>query len=415
MKELDLLLATALLGTARASLSPHVGTPLADVLNRVRRDDAEATLLARAALAGLATRAGRRPKPAPPLPHLAPAETLPEAPPSVTRQLPHLLNSPVLAEWLTLCAAAGWRVPYTFLPELLDWGVTASAELRRTLRPVLGERGRWLAEFSDHWRWMHSLERPDAALDEEAWDTATEAGREALFRTLRADAPDTARAFLITHFKTEKAGVRRRLLEVVAQTWDAVDAGLQPLLEETLSDRSEEVRGHARRLLQCLPDSAYNARMATRLRAVVGQERAGLLGRLTGQRNYVLTLPDVPDAEAKRDGLEPVKTPPEHLRQVLNGAHPGVLMTALGWSPTELVKLAARFDAVDELVHAMITSSCHPVDDRQAELAELLLPQLQGNFRHWRAELLALVPSGRRDAELRKRSRTTTQTLRWNC
>ncbi|GGO32249.1 DUF5691 domain-containing protein [Deinococcus humi] len=396
------LLATAMVGTARASLPPHVGTPLADALNRIRRDDAEATLLVRAALTGLAARAGRCPEPAPPLPELAPAETRSEAPPRVTRHLPHLLHSPVLAEWLALCAAAGWRVPHAFLPELLDWGAAVNAELRDTLRPVLGERGRWLAQFSDHWRWMHSLERIGAALDEEAWDAATEAGREALFRTLRAEAPNAGRAFLTTHFRTEKAGVRRRLLEALTQTWDAADAGLEPLLEETLSDRSEDVRDNARRLLQRLPHSAYNARMATRIRALVGQEQAGLLGRLTGQRKYPLTLSDVPDADAKRDGLETVKHPAEHLRPVLNRAHPAVLMTALESSPAELVKLAVQFDAVDELIRAMFTSSFHPAADGSAELAELLLPHLNGNFQHWRSELLALVRPDRRDAELHR-------------
>ncbi|WP_052195278.1 DUF5691 domain-containing protein [Deinococcus radiopugnans] len=405
MNDLNVLLAAAMVGTARATLPAPAGTPLAAALNHVTRDDAEATLLARAALAGLATRAGRRPEAAPPLPAPAPAETRPEAPSRVTRHLPHLLDSPVLPEWLTLCAAAGWRVPPAFLPALLDWGSHADEEARAPLRRVLGERGRWLAAFSPDWRWLHAPGQTEAGrMDEATWDAATEAGREALFRTLRADAPDASRAFLLTQLKAERVGVRRRLLAVLDETWTVADGALEPLLEDTLTDRSEDVQGQARRLLQRLPGSAYNARMAARLKAMLGEEKVGWLGRLTGQRNFTLTLPEVPEAELKRDGLEPVKRPATRLRQLMNVTHPGVLLSTLELTPAELVRLAVHFEAERELsgaVHAALSSGAQ--DDRCAGVADALVPHLRGrgsSHRPHLAQMLGVVSPACRVAEL---------------
>lgn len=400
MSDLNMLLATALVGTSRASLPVHADTPLGDALNRVKGDDAEATLLARAALAGLAARAGQRPLPLAPPPDPAPAELLPEAPARVARHLSAVQNTPMLTEWLALCGAAGWRVPHASVPDLLDWGAHVNEDLRATLRPVLGERGRWLAGFSGDWRWLHGLKSGEATLDEMEWDAATEAGREALFRALRDADSAASREFLTVHFKAEKAGVRKRLLNVLAQNWQAEDAELEPLLEETLSDRSEDVRGQARRLLQRLSGSAYNARMAGRVGSMLGQEKVGLLGKLTGQRKYTLSLPDIPDADLKRDGLEPVKHPAERLRHLLSAAHPVTLMTALDLTPAGLVNLAAQFEGVDELVRTVFASAAPPVQPAFPELAELLLPRLKGSFKPWRADLLALVPAQRREAEL---------------
>ncbi|OLV15401.1 DUF5691 domain-containing protein [Deinococcus marmoris] len=400
MSDLKMLLATALVGTSRAALPSHADTALADALSRVKRDDAESTLLARAALVGLATRAGQMPLPLASPPEPAPAELRPEAPARVTRHLIAVLNTAMLPEWLSLCSVAGWRVPHADLPDLLDWGARVNEELRATLRPVLGERGRWLAGFSHDWRWLRGLKSGEVTVDGPEWEAATEAGREALFRALRDADSAASREFLTVHFKSEKAGVRKRLLDVLAQSWEAGDAELEPLLEETLSDRSEDVRVQARRLLQRLPGSAYNARMTGRAKAMLGQEKVGFLGRLRGQVNFTLTLPEVPDADLKRDGLEPVKHPAERLRHLLNAAHPGALMTALELEPAGLVGLAAQFEATDELVRAVFSSAAQPIEPAFSELAELLLPRLKGSFTHWRADLLALVPAQRREAEL---------------
>ncbi|MDV6376419.1 DUF5691 domain-containing protein [Deinococcus arenicola] len=405
MSDFTPLLATALVGTSRATLPTPSGTPLSDALNQIKKGDAEATLLARAALLGLATRAGRMPEPAPPLPEPAPAETLPEAPARVTRHLSAVLNTSMLPEWLSLCAAAGWRVPPSHLPDLLDWGGRVNEELRATLRPVLGERGRWLTGFSPEWRWLRGLKTGEATLDEETWEEATEAGREALFRALRSADAARGRDFLTSHFKAEKAGVRKRLLDVLTQDWQPEDAVLESLLEETiLSDRSEDVRGQARRLLQRLPGSAFNSRMAERVKAMLGQEKVGLLGKLTGQRKYTLSLVDAPDADLKRDGLEPVKHAAERLRQLLSATHPGTLMTALDLKPAELVNLAAQFEAIRELtlaLHTLAHSSVH--DDECAAVADALLPHLRGggpSHKPHLSQMLSLISSRCRDAEL---------------
>lgn len=357
MKEFRELLALALVGTARGQLPAHDGSPLAPALDGVQ-DDPEGTLLGRAALAGLVRYAGRT---AEPLRHdppsLAPPETRPEAPERVARHLNGILGTPLLPEWLALCAGAGWRVPPQVLPTLLDLA-RHNTELREQLRPVLGERGGWLAQFNPEWRWGSSF-------SEEAWEAATEAQKEALFHDLRQKHPDVARALLTQHFKTEKAGVRKRLLSVLHETWKEADATLEALLEEALQDRSPEVQDQARLVLQNLPTSAYNQRMTARLLTMLQQEKVGLIGKLMGQRKFTLHPPATLDADAGRDGLTPLSAHEknatlEHFRELVASTHPQALADALQRTPDDLLTLLGQLDAADQLRQATLTTGHEP-------------------------------------------------------
>lgn len=366
MNDFQTLLAAALIGTARISAPNHEGTPLAGALNRIGGRDAEGTLLARAAVAGLAQQAGRAARTHPqPLPAPAPAETRLEAPARAARHLALVIDTRLLHEWISLCAQAGWRVPPAYLTQLLDRARQDTA-LRDLLRPVLGERGAWLVQFNPEWRFT------PVSFSEDAWDEATEAGREALYRTLRAENPQAARALLQAQLGTERAGSRRRLLNVIAQTLSPEDQALEPLLEEALTDRSSDVQALARSLLQRLSGSTYNARMAARLQKLVQHEKTGLIGKLTGKQKFGLHLPSAPDPDLNRDGLGAAKTAQARLEALLRGTHPDHLMQALGVRPTELLNLAQQFDALDELVTATLTTE-------HAELAALLSPHVRKN------------------------------------
>lgn len=353
MKEFQDLLALALVGTARGQLPAHNGSPLAPALSGVQ-DDPEGTLLGRAALAGLVRFAGRTTEPlSGDPPPLAPPETRPEAPGQVARHLNGILGTPLLPEWLALCAEAGWRVPPQVLPTLLDLA-RHNTELREQLRPVLGERGGWLAQFNPEWRWGSSF-------SEEAWEGATEVQKEALFRELREKNPDAARELLTRQFKSEKAGVRKRLLTVLQDTWTDADAALEPLLEEPLQDRSTEVQEQARLVLQQLPASAYNQRMTARVASMLQQEKVGLMGKLMGKQKFTLHAPDEVDANAGRDGLTPLSAHKknatlERFRELVARTHPQALADALQRTPDDLFTLLKQLDAAEQLRQATLAT-----------------------------------------------------------
>ncbi|GHF64357.1 hypothetical protein HNQ07_004619 [Deinococcus metalli] len=379
MSDHDGLLAVALVGTARAPLPPAGTDALGQAAALLTRPDAEGTLLARAALYALAHAAGRTPDsngavpPAPALP-----ETRPEVPERAARHLPLVLGTPLLREWLVLCAQAGWRVPAGRLPELLD-AARQDSYLRALLVPVLGERGAWLAEFNSEWRFA------PPAHGEDAWADATEAGREALWRGVRVRDRQAARDLLATHLGTERAGSRKRLLGALLDTLGADDHILEPLLDGLTTDRSEDVRTLARSALHRLPGSAQNARHATRLRALVQLGKPGLLGRLTGQTPSTLTAPTGPDEHAARDGL-PDPTGKDRLSaaallaHLLEHTHPDAVLAALNVPPATLVQIARQHEQLSALADGAVATG-------HAALAAALLHDLPT-----RPDLLHLGP-----------------------
>ena len=149
----DALLALALVGTTRGTLPTPDPDPLAQAAAQITRPDAEGTLLARAALHALAHAAGRTPDPpGDPPPAPAPPETLPEVPERAARHLSLVLGTPLLSEWLTLCAQAGWRVPPGD-PQALADALAHALALGETARESLARRAR------AHVRSHFSLER----------------------------------------------------------------------------------------------------------------------------------------------------------------------------------------------------------------------------------------------------------------
>ena len=170
----DELVATALLGTARRPF-PVAALP-AEVRALLPADpgaDDATRLLDAAALLAAYRRAGTgRTAPAPDLPAPAPAETRPTTSPAATATLQLLLaggDGDLVAEFLTLTAGRGLVVAPAALPALLAAGASNRA-LAALAAPVLGERGRWLAQ--QHAPWRPQL-RPDP---EEAAPPVPDAG-----------------------------------------------------------------------------------------------------------------------------------------------------------------------------------------------------------------------------------------------
>ncbi len=351
---------TATLGTGRAALPD-----LPDLPTLPAREDAALALLDRAALLGVGRLAGRTAltpavSPTPPAP--------PEVTPPVGEHAEVLLSTvlpqvPLLLAWLRACAAAGQHVPPRWLPELLDLTAT-DRDVRRALRPVLGERGAWLARQNPHWRFA----LPAALPDEDTWVAATPAVREELFRAAREADPDAARTFLHARFAQERAEVQERLLRVLGEHPYPADAALEDLLDSAASARSRGVRDAAAPLRARLPGTAYQARMEARLRALVHlpPEATGL-ARLNPLRDTKATLHNYrPDEDAARDGL-PGEGSSAHdaLRALLPRMHPEHILRVLGPDAALAVRRAVQLNALKALEQAHLNA---PTPDLAAAL-----------------------------------------------
>jgi hypothetical protein len=315
----------ALVGTARrpAPSPAEMETGAGFVLPRAGARPEEAALDA-AALGAAMRRAGRLPSTgAVPIPAAAPPERLAEAPARAAQLLELLLTQPptdvagtevLLLHWSTTCRAAGCRVPHRLLPALLDRA--SSKDLRARVSVVVGERGAWLAGQNPAWAWIDEARSLQAAIDgideelgpaarrvetpttpaldsPEQWALEGTDVRVSQLRKARRADPDAARGLLLTTWSSDSAKDRRALLETLLVNLGPHD---EELLEGALDDRAASVRDLAAQLLDALPASRRAARMADRLRPLIGET-----GRL--RRHLEVRLPDDPDASARRDGL----------------------------------------------------------------------------------------------------------------
>ncbi|MDJ1639280.1 DUF5691 domain-containing protein [Streptomyces pakalii] len=355
------LVTSALLGTDRRPPAPRGGPVPAD---------APAALLDAAALHTVRRRAGllpavpeARPEPAAPDPRPA----LPEA---ARHRLAHLLadrsapsgggrrgTAPDLTElipqWLAIANRRGFRAPPALLPALLD-AARARTDLRPQALAFAGPRGRWLAGLNPDWKFalrgsasgapQPDLTDPDAVA--RLWEEGLFAERVALLDAVRAQDPPAALALLATTWPAERAEDRLMFLDSLRSGLGGAD---EPFLEQTLSDRSRNVRATAAELLSALPESALAGRMAARALSCVHPDRTGAVAAIA------VEAPHECDADMQRDGVMAV--PPTGrgerswwLGQLVEATPLGVWEERFGGRPAdEIVALPVADDWADEL------------------------------------------------------------------
>ena len=259
-----LLLRASLLGTSRNPVPPlETSDPVDQLFVSLRTGSVEEQLLLRAGASATYDLAGQVGVIAEPL----------AASPPESRRLPDLeltaflryafqpAGFPLAAEFCSELCDAGYVLPPLILPTVLE---IRDESLRDLLRPVLGERGRWLAQFRDDWKWVH-MHRDSARTSVEdldaSWEVGTLEERIELLKLIRRIDPQHAIAWLSESFAREKVDARKRLLE-------QLETGLTDADEEFLtslsSDRSVHVRQQAADLLSQLPNSELTQRMRSR-------------------------------------------------------------------------------------------------------------------------------------------------------
>jgi hypothetical protein len=334
----DSLTKSALLGTGRGGFNaPPLDEGLAGLAGTDESD--EKRLLAIAGTLALMNRAGAEPVASglPELPVCA-AETAPYLSDGAANRF-HLITASykaLLPEWLKAAGATGKIAPPQLLPELLDLG-RGSRELRLVVLPLLGERGRWLAQLNPDWRKVAGVVEEDL---QSTWELGAFPARLEALRETRAEEPAKAREWLASGWAQEDGRERAQFLELLDINLSQED---EPFLEAALDDKRAEVRDAARALLARLPESRFVQRMWALAKEYIGWRKV-LLGGL----KLDVKLPEGYQKEWKRDGI--VEKVPAHerslgeraywLSQILENVPPTFWSREIGTEPKKLLAAA---------------------------------------------------------------------------
>ena len=356
------LLEVALAGTATLDgVEPRLPEAVRGLLAGRSGDPPERALLL-AAACGAALRVGATP------PSEAP-EAGPEAP-ALERALPDRVTSLLLAllqgerDLLPAVLPGVVRTKRVLPPAALERFLKrCPEELRETARPLLGSRGRWLAEQGAPWSWAAEGVEPVEGVDSLAarFETAPARERVGLLRALRERDPAAGRRALRATWTSEAANERRMLLEALAEGLGPDDVAL---LEQVAGqDRSSKVVEVARRLLVRTP-SDLRERMVARAAGCLAmeqpsEERMGFLKKLLGAKSAALPgrltvrSPDPLPDDWAADGVEALRRGSrfpgrsDRVIQVLAMAPPSEVVAALGVDAGALLAaLGVEDDAV---------------------------------------------------------------------
>ncbi len=140
----------------------------------------------------------------------------------------------LLPTWFQLLQDHQQHIPYELLPSLLDFGVK-SKSYKSLLRPIIGERGRWLVEIATtvKWQWIFKDESPNPtyAGDHAAWT--------AYFRRLRQTDPEYALTILRDYWDDLDPLMQTSLLMVMEIGINPKDTSfLMKLLDNPLTHNS---------------------------------------------------------------------------------------------------------------------------------------------------------------------------------
>jgi hypothetical protein len=254
----------------------------------------------------------------------------------------------LLPELLELLGQANRSVPYQLLPALLDWG-HREPSLKSAILPVLGNRGRWLANQNPQWAYGQGAGGVpiDLAIVQEQWENGNLHERLAALQTWRREDSNAARQALSQCWNREKAGDRQSYLEVLEIGLSQED---EEFLEKSLSDRAVGVRQKAASLLGQFP---------SRYRRRIGQIAVQWLHIEAGEQGCraQITLPKTVQPEWLEEGLSD-KPPKDNL--LVTDVPSWLLLQVL--ISTDLYRWGADLDVTPEsLIRAVLNLRHHNV------------------------------------------------------
>lgn len=375
---MDELTRIGLVGTSRHTLAGVVDAehPADALLAGLQVDDRERLFLLNAGVRAIYDRCGQTPVEGVSSPPPAPAERQPHASAEIVGLLQQAMDTDppdVFIEFLDHLRAIGRLLPPELLPQVLS---TRASDIRRHIIPVLGERGKWIAELNPEWRWALGAVADDGGYDQDrlaqSWDEGQIDERCEALRAFRRLDPSEALRRLEEAIGKEKADHRARLVETLATGLSSED---EPLLESLLDDRSEQVRRSAAACLARISGSALAKRMIERADGMFSMQQQGLLRK---SPRLVCTPPEEIDAAWTRDGV-PAKVPAGRGKRavwaeaVLAAVPPTFWCGRFGLQPAELIQAVAK-DEFAEVVLVGWTRAAVTFVESDAACAAWLYP-----------------------------------------
>ncbi len=398
MNDWELLTKHAILGTERQAFSlPKTQSPLSSLSAQLETKEPAEKLLHSAALLTEYRRIGWQPLSFDEKPPLVPsqAETLPQCTAvgllrSILQEDNSNLQSALIKEWLRLLQAAGQRVPFEFLPILLD-KAKQEKNLWPYLKPTMGQRGHWLIQFNPDWQ----------ADTDVRWDTGSHAARLSYLQQVRATDPTKARELLAATWQQETAQARQAFLAIF---WSQLSLDDEAFLENCLKDRSQIVRQLAAQMLGSL-ESRFLKQLLERLSTYI-----------TIKKTLEVELPIKYD-KSVWVGIK--EKPPSSmgekawwLYQMLLLVRPSFLLAYFELSAESYLKILRRTDFADMLSNALTVATKIHKDQsvatvlvRQSKKANVFLQSL--------SDLASVFSEKERDSLLQDYLKTSKNVITW--
>lgn len=371
-------LTQALVGTAKQSaLADSHDHPVLALAEQLPTASAERRLLLGAGAASIYSMAGCKTYADVQVPSEAPRESQAYCSPRTADLVREILEQPLVEARLLSLAfedleTAGQILPPALVPRILL--------LPSRLRPnvhvhgVLGERGRWLAQFCDDWNWAFQHPESDGeklpADAERIWQEGALGVRVELLALARRVDPAKAREWLAGAWSVEKAEARQQMLGALHANLSSDDV---PLLEQALKDRSAAVRSQATKLLSRIIDSPLALRMRQRAEALlqyspatkatgISSKLKSLVGGKSVAGRLEVSLPEACPTQWVQDGIE-LKTTISVGERVFWFSQIMTLVPPTYWSqrfeigPAELLAATGGHDHESEIVNAWLKAA----------------------------------------------------------
>jgi hypothetical protein len=195
----------------------------------------------------------------------------------------------VLVEWLEKMTTLQKRAPEELLPDLLSFAAMHE-RLRDSILAVLGERGRWLAQFNKRWSFAGLPTNSEDAEDQYHLGNLKE--RLFYIQDLRKTEAQEALDLLESSWETEDYQTKTEFIKVLEEELSEKDVAF---LENALADRRKEVRQEAARLLACIPSSNLVKGFEQMLEELIQFDPK--------TKTLKVELPSKIDKHLKRDGI----------------------------------------------------------------------------------------------------------------
>ncbi len=383
-----ILINHALLGTEKKVISTNdIPEPLQAIANDFadKLKDKETQFLGITAVAFNCYKAGFSPSKTELIANVAPNETLSYCSLEASNLLTTILANNYQSLtwlWVELCAQKGLIVPPNLLTEFFQWGLTNKKTSAESFVKVIGERGKWLAQFEKDWNSI--IVKPVENIE---WETASSKDRIRYLEKLRQTEPNLALDKIKAIWKEENAAHRVELLGSLATNLNLDD---EDFLQSCIQDKSTKVKEKSIDLLKSIASSHIILQYQKILANSFTLSQSKILGILS-KKSVVVEL-KIEDDTVFLTGIEKlsndkkIKDEDFILYQLVAEAPPHFWTVHFSMSPQEVIEL---FDNMDQLAYFRV-ALCKAIHKFKLTDWSILALERFGRDQHYLLELLDL-------------------------